>query len=110
MPYGLGYFCFMATIKVAEQKKVSYRSLSMAQIEDALITYSEDQTAVSGLNAIKDAKTTEMDGWYTCTQCLGIGRLDNGSNVCPLCNGEGKTQNQWSPDRGPIISFTEIEP
>lgn len=96
-------------ILVKDQKKIPFQPLSMAQLNDALDTYRQNEEILTGLNAIKEAKAEEMSSWYNCAQCLGIGTIDDKANTCPLCKGEGKTEKMFTPDRGPVISFNEVE-
>lgn len=99
----------MATIKVKDQARLPYRSVSIAQINDALSTYEEDQTIVAGLTALKSAKNSEMTNWPTCVQCSGQGTIESKAIICPLCQGEGKTEKTYQPERGPVTGFTEVE-
>lgn len=98
----------MAEVKLTQQVKHPLTDLNLAQINKALVTYAQDQTTVAGLNAIKVTLEASIANYKDCPQCINLGHIDNGANICPLCNGMTKTQAQWAPVTGPVTGYQTV--
>lgn len=87
----------MSTVLIAEQEKLPYLPLqNVAQVNDAITTYTGNETIVAGLNAIKTAMIAAISNAKDCVQCTATGKVDAGANICPLCEGMTKTSGQYT--------------
>lgn len=103
----------MSEILISQQNKIPYTSVSVAQINEALVSYAQDQTITAGLEALKTAIIEAIPDAAACPQCGGAsatGKITVGAVVyiCPLCEGMTKTEGIYLPVTPPVIGFKTI--
>lgn len=101
----------MAQVLVKDQERIKYTSISVAQINEALVTYGSNQSIAPGLTALKSAIIAAIEEAAPCVQCGGAnatGKITVAAVVyiCPLCNGNTKTEGQYTPIYPPATGYS----
>lgn len=87
----------MSTVLLTAQTKLPYLPLqNVAQVNDAIATYTGNATIIAGLEAIKADMIGDIASATDCVQCTATGKVDAGANICPLCDGMTKTSGQYT--------------
>jgi hypothetical protein len=85
-------------VKLTAQTKKPYYTANVAQINDLLVIYAQNQSVADALNTIKTDLLATLADPKDCPQCTHVGKVDDGASVCPLCGGMTKTDGQWFAD------------